>query len=198
MSKGNLVAYNAGRIIKAVKTADKNGDYFLTESYDSVLHTLDFIKEELERNYNPESNLKCPYCKEHFTGMHAYDHQITHEIKEHKEICDANSILAFGGVMCLMDGLADYKWLYKWTGSQTALELHKLHKKGEDLPIKILEQYHQEFDDYMDTQDPQRLWHRPSEKTKYPNNVEVLPGRNMIIKETCKAVFKILKGKVTP
>ena len=196
MSKENLVAYNAVRIIKAVKTADKNGDYFLTESYDTVLGILDFIREELERNYNPKANLKCSCCKEHFTGMHAYDRQINHELKAHKEVCTANAILAVGGLACLMDGISDYKWLYKKTGSQTALALHKLHKRGKDLPFKMIEMYHQEFDDYMDTQDPKRRWHRPLGKTKYPDNIEMVAGRNTIIKETCKAAFKILKGKV--
>ena len=193
MSKDNLVVYNADRIIKAVKRADKDGYYI--GGYDSVLGILDFIKEEIERNYNPEANLKCSCCKEQFIGMHAYDHKINHELEAHKEVCDANMVLVFGRLACTIDGISDYKWLYKRTGSQVALALHKLHKKGKDLPIKMIEQYYQEHDDYMDTQDPQRRWHSPLGKPEYHDNSEVVAGRNTIIKETSKAVVKILEGK---
>lgn len=191
----NLVLYNIDRVKRMSERwmKDKGAFTWPGEDYDSILYALDFIKKEMERNYNPKAHFVCGWkgCKETFDGWKAHDRLVKHEVDKHKDKCQA-LMIAVGGAMDLMvDALDDPDWLVERSGGKASREYARLKKKGKDIPLLVLQSYYEEHNEYMDTRDPNRKWHKPIEFTA-PEGVNAMPGRNTMIKETVKGVWRAL------
>lgn len=53
--------------------------------FDACLYSLEHIKNELYRNYNPNTKIKCRFCDMEFTGYFAGERVSHHEAKEHEK-----------------------------------------------------------------------------------------------------------------
>lgn len=85
-SRENLVLYNLDRVKNMILRLEKDkGEYDLLHNYDSIISALDFIKRDVERNYNINASLKCDYCDKVFTGWKAYSNQAKHKIEAHPD-----------------------------------------------------------------------------------------------------------------
>jgi len=191
----NLVLYNIDRVKRMSDRwmKDKGEFPWPGEDYDSILSALDFIKKEMERNYNPKAHLKCSWhgCGEVFDGWKAHDRLVKHEIDKHPDKCQAQMMMVMGTMSLLIDSLDDPNWLVDKSGGKASREYARLKKKGKDIPVDLLRDYYKEHNEYMDTQDPEKRWHKPIEYTP-PEGVTAMPGRNTLIKETVKGVWRAL------
>lgn len=194
----NLVLYNIDRVkIMAERWTKDKGEFteftWPGDDYNSILSALDFIKKEMERNYNPTAHFVCSWkgCRETFDGWKAYDRLVKHDVDKHKDKCQAQMI-AVGGIMALMiDALDNPDWLVEQSGGKASREYAKLKKKGKDVPLPVLQAYYEEHNEYMDAQDPNRKWHKPIEFAP-PEGVSSMPGRKTLIKETVKGIWRAL------
>lgn len=193
----NLVKSDTDRIIEHTEKG-----WWITGNMmelDSLSYFAKSILEEIEQNYSTTRKEKCSYCKEQFVGIFAHDKRLDHEHDAHPEEWNRNfnKTMLFAGAMmqsmmnCLQ--ISNAEDLYKKTGSTNAKQVYKLSKRGEDIPADLLKAYYRDSDDYYDSVDPKRRWHKPS-NLSHLDKVEVVAGTKTIFKEITKAICKLSKG----
>ena len=193
----NLVLYNLDRLKRMVTrfVKDKGEFSYPGEDYDSILHTMEFVKGEMERNYNPNADLECGWrgCKERFRGWKAHDRLIRHQVKKHSDKVQAEMVAVAGVMAICINSLGDPNWLVGRTNSRAAQEVAKLKRKGKDIPITLLQEYYADHDAYMDSVDPDRRWHKPIHYSP-PEGIDHMLGRNSLVKETVRGIRSALRG----
>lgn len=90
--RDSLAIYNAKRLPEMIRTLEENHQWRINQgfkldpltTFDRVIHTINFIKRELERDYNENAHIKCEYCEQYFDGWNAHKRMIEHEFQSHK------------------------------------------------------------------------------------------------------------------